>query len=66
LHEGGVAVFLLILAGGLLYSLGGIIYGVKKPNISKTWFGFHELFHALTAVAFTLQFIAATLVIYTH
>jgi hemolysin III len=66
LHQGGVVVFLLVLAGGLLYSLGGLIYGVKKPNISKKWFGFHELFHAMTAVAFTLQFIAAALVIYTH
>jgi len=66
LHVGGIVVFLLILAGGLLYSSGGIIYGLKKPNFSHTWFGFHELFHAMTAVAFTLQFIAAALVIYSH
>jgi hemolysin III len=66
LHAGGVVVFILVLAGGLLYSLGGVIYGIKKPNFSSTWFGFHELFHAMTAVAFTLQFIAAALVIYTH
>lgn len=30
--------------GGIMYTIGGIIYGLKKPNISKT-FGFHELFH---------------------
>ena len=30
--------------GGVMYTIGGIIYGLKKPNISKS-FGFHELFH---------------------
>lgn len=30
--------------GGVMYTIGGIIYGLKKPNISKA-FGFHELFH---------------------
>ncbi|MEE0511375.1 MAG: hemolysin III family protein [Peptococcaceae bacterium] len=39
----GVAVFLLA-AGGISYTVGGIIYIVKKPNLSKN-FGFHELFH---------------------
>lgn len=38
-----VAFFLLIL-GGIFYTIGGVIYGVKKPNFSKK-FGFHELFH---------------------
>ena len=36
--------FALLLAGGLSYTAGGIIYAIKKPNISKA-FGFHELFH---------------------
>ena len=62
--HGGVAVFILILIGGICYSAGGIIYGVKKPNFSFTWFGFHELFHALTAAAFICQFIAAGLVVF--
>jgi hemolysin III len=31
--------------GGLLYTVGGVIYGLKKPAIDKPWFGFHELFH---------------------
>ena len=39
----GVAVFLLA-AGGISYTVGGIIYIIKKPNLSPTW-GFHELFH---------------------
>jgi len=65
-RHGGVAVFLLILLGGLCYSIGGLIYGIKKPNFSLKWFGFHELFHSLTAAAFIFQFIAAGIVVYTH
>ena len=65
-RNGGVAVFLLILLGGIFYSLGAVIYALKKPNFSTKWFGFHELFHALTAAAFVVQFIAAGIVVYTH
>jgi hemolysin III len=62
-ESGGLLVFTLIAFGGLLYSAGAIIYVVKKPNFSINWFGFHELFHALTAAAFVSHFIAAVLVI---
>lgn len=65
-QKGGIAIFLLILAGGLCYTAGGVIYGVKKPNFSINWFGFHELFHALTAAAFLFHFVAAVIVVYTH
>jgi len=61
--SGGLLVFSLIALGGVLYSAGAIIYAVKKPNLSINWFGFHELFHALTAAAFISHFIAAVLVI---
>jgi len=63
-QNGGVAVFVLIAAGGMCYTAGGVIYALKKPNFSINWFGFHELFHAFTAAAFALQFIAAALVIF--
>ncbi|NLC66055.1 MAG: hemolysin III family protein [Clostridium sp.] len=36
--------FMYLVLGGVLYSIGGLIYMLKKPNISKS-FGFHELFH---------------------
>lgn len=61
--NGGLLVFILIAFGGFLYSAGAIIYGLKKPNFSINWFGFHELFHAMTAAAFISHFIAALLVI---
>ena len=62
-QNGGLIVFLLVATGGILYSLGAIIYAVKWPNFSINWFGFHELFHAMTAAAFISHFIAAILVI---
>jgi hemolysin III len=65
LDSGGIAIFILILTGGILYSAGGVIYALKKPNFSINWFGFHELFHAMTAAAFICHFIAAILTVFT-
>jgi len=66
LNSGGVAIFILILTGGLFYSAGGVIYALKKPNFSISWFGFHELFHALTAAAFICHFVAAILTVFSN
>jgi hemolysin III len=59
-----VAIFVLVLAGGICYSVGGIIYAIKKPNFSINWFGFHELFHVLTAAGFICHFIAGALTVF--
>ncbi|MGN6522192.1 MAG: PAQR family membrane homeostasis protein TrhA [Actinomycetes bacterium] len=64
LRHGGVAVLVLIAVGGLLYTLGGLVYGMKRPNPSPRWFGFHEVFHALTLGAFVAHYIAVSLVAY--
>jgi hemolysin III len=64
IHGAGVAAFALIVAGGLLYTFGGVVYGLKRPNPSPKWFGFHEIFHACTVAAFACQYIAASFVVY--
>jgi hemolysin III len=61
--DGGLVPVILIAIGGLLYSAGAIIYGLKKPNISLKWFGFHELFHSFTVAAFAVHFVAVTLAV---
>ena len=61
---GGVAVLVLLAAGGLLYTVGGVVYGTKRPDPSPKWFGFHEVFHSLTVLAFACQYIAISLVTY--
>jgi len=42
----------LILIGGLCYTLGAVFYGLKRPNPFPGVFGFHEIFHTLTLLAF--------------
>ena len=49
---------ILICAGGVAYITGAVFYGLKRPNISVQWFGFHELFHACTLVGFICHYIA--------
>lgn len=66
LHSGGVAVLVLVVSGGLLYSAGAVIYGLKKPNFSPRWFGFHELFHAFTVAAFACHYVAISITAYNH
>ena len=60
-RHAGVAVMTWVVIGGALYSLGALVYGIKRPNFSPRWFGFHEVFHALTILAFTAHFVAASL-----
>jgi hemolysin III len=59
--RGGVAVFVLIVTGGLLYSAGAVVYGLKRPDPSPRWFGFHEIFHACTLAGFAAHHIGVWL-----
>lgn len=51
-HRAGVANFSLIVLGGVLYTAGAAVYALKRPALSPTTFGYHELFHACTVAAF--------------
>jgi hemolysin III len=46
----------IILAGGIAYTLGAVIYAVRRPNPWPGVFGYHEVFHALTIVGALLHF----------
>jgi hemolysin III len=46
------AMMILILVGGLCYTVGAVVYGLKKPNPFPGKFGFHEIFHTFTVLAF--------------
>lgn len=61
LHSGGVAILVMMVVGGVLYSLGAVVYGTKRPDLSPRWFGFHEVFHTLTIAAFSLHFIGVSM-----
>jgi hemolysin III len=64
LRNGGAAPLVLMLAGGLAYSLGAVAYGLRRPDPWPTVFGFHEVFHACTVVGFTLQYVGISLLAY--
>jgi len=59
-----IATLVLIATGGLLYTLGGVVYGLKRPDPWPRWFGFHEIFHALTIAAFIAHYVGVSLATY--
>jgi hemolysin III len=45
-----------LAAGGLFYSVGAVIYGLKRPNPVPGWFGFHEIFHVFCVLGSASHF----------
>lgn len=58
------AVMVLMVVGGILYTIGALVYGFKKPDPWPTWYGFHEVFHTLTIAAFVVHYIGISLLAY--
>ena len=61
IFNASAAAMILVIVGGLLYSVGSIVYGTKRPNPIPGVFGFHEIFHSLTVLAFLCHWTAALL-----
>ncbi len=59
-----IATLALVVVGGVLYTLGGVVYALKRPNPQPEWFGFHEVFHTLTVLAFAAHYVAVSLATY--
>ncbi|KQQ68683.1 PAQR family membrane homeostasis protein TrhA [Microbacterium sp. Leaf320] len=57
-----VAMMVLVIVGGLLYTGGAIVYALKKPNPWPGHFGFHEIFHVCTVLAFLCHWTACLLI----
>lgn len=53
----------LLIAGGVLYIVGAVVYATRRPDPAPRTFGYHEVFHALTIVASICHFIAIRQVI---
>jgi hemolysin III len=62
LHSGATAGTLL-LAGGLLYTVGALSYRRRWPNPNPAVFGYHEVFHVYVCAAAACQFAAIALFI---
>ena len=64
LHNGGVATLVLIAVGGVIYTLGAVVYALKRPNPWPGVFGFHEVSHACTLVAALCHYVAIWLAVF--
>jgi len=63
-HYTGTIVVVMLALGGLLYTLGGVVYGLRRPNPFPQWFGFHEVFHTLTVLAFAAHYTGVSIAAY--
>ena len=59
---GGPLVIGLIVAGGLIYTGGAVVYSLKLPNPWPKWFWFHEIFHTATVLAAGCNYAAIALI----
>lgn len=62
-REAGAAVVWLLCAGGVIYTLGALVYGFKWPGRSARYYGYHEHFHTATIVAAVLHLVAIWMVV---
>jgi hemolysin III len=62
LYTANNVMMILIIVGGLFYSLGAVVYALKKPNPFPGHFGFHEIFHTATVLAFLCHWVAVLLI----
>jgi len=63
-HEAGWAATVLLAVGGVLYSVGAVFYAARWPDPWPRTFGYHEIFHACTAVAALCHYIAIWFVVF--
>jgi hemolysin III len=62
LLQANLAMMILVVIGGLLYTAGAVVYALKRPNPWPGHFGFHEIFHVCTVLAFLCHWTAALLI----
>jgi hemolysin III len=62
LVQASVAMMVLVFVGGLFYTIGAVVYGLKRPNPFPGRFGFHEIFHACTVLAFVCHWTAVLVI----
>ena len=58
----GLTLLILIMAGGVCYTLGAVVYARKRPDPSPTWFGYHEIFHVGTIAGFVCHYGAIAMI----
>ncbi|WP_322412127.1 PAQR family membrane homeostasis protein TrhA [Microbacterium invictum] len=62
LFAANAAMMILVAVGGVLYTAGAVVYALKRPNPWPGHFGFHEIFHVCTVLAFLCHWTACLLI----
>jgi hemolysin III len=62
-REGGATVVTLLIIGGVAYSVGAVVYGLRRPDPAPQTFGYHEVFHSCTLVGYACHYVAAALAV---
>ena len=62
LFQANAGMMILVIVGGVLYTLGAVVYALKRPNPWPGHFGFHEIFHVCTVLAFLCHWTACLLI----
>ncbi len=55
-HRAGFTSLLLFALGGIVYTVGAVLFYLKRPQLRPLVFGYHEVWHVFTVVAVALQF----------
>jgi len=62
-HEMPPPAFVLTIVGGLLYTVGAIIFAIRRPDPSPAVFGYHEIWHAFMVAAAACHFVMVAIVV---
>ncbi|MBN9194817.1 MAG: hemolysin III family protein, partial [Microbacterium sp.] len=62
LFQASASMMILVIVGGLLYTGGAVVYALKRPNPWPGTFGFHEIFHLCTVLAFLCHWTACLII----
>lgn len=62
-REGGGVLLALVVAGGVAYSVGGVVYALRRPDPVPSVFGYHEIFHTGTIIGFACHYAAVVLAV---
>jgi hemolysin III len=65
LHEMPSPALVLTIVGGLLYTVGAIVFAIRRPNPSPSVFGYHEIWHAFMVAAAACHFAMVAIVVRT-
>ena len=62
----GVATVVLLVLGGVLYTIGAVVVGLRRPDPVPRWFGYHEVFHLLVIAAVVVHTVMIARLAFLH